>query len=93
MPTMASGWRSTASRHASMSTFSRKGLATWTAERSSASSWKVREARPDAPWMPSRPVSAPTSTRRLPTPVAFAWTTRLRGSRPTHMALTRGLLA
>ena len=44
------GCCSTASRHASMSTFSRKGLATCTAERSSLSSWKVREARPEAPW-------------------------------------------
>ena len=38
-----------ASRHASIKTFSRNGLPTWTVGRSSCSSSKVREAKPDAP--------------------------------------------
>ena len=58
----------------------------------SAASKSVREARPLAPWMPSRPVSAPTRMIGLPTPSA------LRARRacplramPTHIALTSGL--
>ena len=44
------------SRHASMSSFSRNGLPTWTAgRRSSRSSPSVAEAN-EAPWIPSRPV-------------------------------------
>ena len=75
---------------ASMSTFSRNGLATCTVGRSSCSSSKVREARPEAPWIPSRPVPAPTSSKTLPaspTDAVAIWST---GTRPTHMALTRG---
>ena len=40
---------SNASRQASISTFSKNGLPTWTAGRSSTSSSKVRDASPDAP--------------------------------------------
>ena len=67
------------------------GLPTWTADRSSRASSKVREASPDAPWMPSRPVSAPTSISGLPAPLAFALTMLSVWIRPTHIAFTRGL--
>src|SRR5439155_13325773 len=44
-----------------------------------------------APGTPSRPVSAPTSSRGLPTPEALARITLSERSKPTHMALTIGL--
>ena len=47
MPTTCSVAAS--SRQASISTFSRNGLPTWTAGRSSRSSSNVRDARPEAP--------------------------------------------
>ena len=74
MPVIQSAWLWARSRQASMSIFSRNGLPTCTAGRSSSkrACGSVREARPEAPWMPSRPVSAPTSMRTLPTPSAFA---------------------
>ena len=80
-----------ASRHASISDFSMKGLPTCTAGRRSFLSSKEREARPDAPWMPSRPVSAPTSKSRFPGAPAVALTTPSLGTMPTHIAFTRGL--
>ena len=82
-----------ASRQASISTFSRNGLPTCTVGRSSRSSSKVRDASPDAPCMPSRPVSAPTSISRLPAPPVVAWTRESTRSRPTHIAFTSGLAA
>ena len=82
--------RAAASRQASMRHFSRKGLPTCTAERSSFVSSKEREASPDAPWMPSRPVSAPTSMIELPGPFAVEETRSPWLRRPTHMAFTSG---
>ena len=43
-----------------------------------------------APWRPSRPVSAPTSSTALPFPFAWDETRRSMRASPTHMALTRG---
>ena len=70
------------SRHASSSSFSRNGLPTWTfgrlASRSSASSAEANVA----PWMPSRPVGAPTisttSPGRRPSPASAAPARRSR---------------
>ena len=74
-----------------MSTFSRKGLATCTVGRiSGVESSKVREARPEAPWMPSLPVSAPTSSRTFPSSPTEERTRLFTSIRPTHKALTRG---
>src|ERR1035437_8486628 len=64
------------SRHASMSSFSMKGLPTCTAgRRCSLASLSSTDAKV-APWMPSRPVSAPTSMTTLPSRLALA---RARG--------------
>ena len=79
------------SRQASISSFSRKGLPTWTAgRRSSLSESSPAEAKL-APWMPSRPVAAPTSMSALPTPAARASVISSCRATPTHMALTSGL--
>ena len=95
MPVIQSTWFQARSRHASSSIFSRNGLPTCTAGRISSKRalGSVREASPDAPWMPSRPVSAPTSISRLPAPSAFAVTSWSTRAMPTHMALTSGLSA
>ncbi len=59
-------------RQASINSFSRNGLPTCTAgRRSSLSSSSPAEAKL-APWMPSRPVAAPTSISALPAPAARA---------------------
>ena len=80
------------SSDASRRSFSVKGSPTCTMGRldSSASSLSSSEAKV-APWIPSRPVRAPTAINGLPTPSA---TPVMRSScfmRPRHMALTRGL--
>ena len=49
------------------------------------------EASTLAPPMPSRPVVAPKSTTRLPTPAARALMTASTGSTPRHRAFSRGL--
>ena len=82
--------KSSDSIHASISTFSRNGFPTWTADLISASSWKPLEANPDAPCMPSLPVSAPTSRSRSPDSFAEALATFPFSIKPTHMALTNG---
>ena len=74
-----------------MSTFSRNGFPTWTADRISASSSKPLEANPDAPCIPSLPVSAPTSKSKSPASLAEALATFPFSINPTHMALTKGL--
>ena len=79
------------SRHASIRHFSRKGLPTCTAgRRSSLLSSSCTDAKV-APWMPSRPVSAPTSSTLLPGPLATARVSFSCSMMPTHMALTRQL--
>ena len=70
-----------------------KGLPTWTVGRSSRSSSNERDAKPDAPCMPSRPVSEPASMSRLPGAPAVARRSPPCRSKPTHMALTSGLPA
>ena len=49
------------------------------------------EASTEAPPIPSRPVEAPISTTRLPTPAAAARTISSLRANPTHIALTRQL--
>ena len=58
--------------------------------RNSTFSSKVREAKPDAPWMPSRPVPAPTRRMTFPTSLAAEVAILSVCTRPTHMALTNG---
>ena len=71
-----------------------KGSPTWTLGRfwaSSSSSPKPAEARTLTPPMPSRPVDEPSSTARLPSPVAWPRTRRSVGRIPRHSTLTSGL--
>ena len=81
---------SMASRHASMSVFSKNGFPTCTADRISGSSSKDRDARPEAPCMPSRPVLEPTSNSRSPGASALALMTLALDISPTHIAFTNG---
>ena len=79
------------SRLASSSSFSVKGSPTWTCgRRDSLFSDSSSEAKL-APWIPSRPVRAPTARSTLPTPSAAARIRSDSRSRPTHMAFTSGL--
>ena len=79
------------SRLASRSSFSVKGSPTCTwgllASESSLSSSLANVA----PWMPSRPVLAPTAMSVLPTPAASPLISSSGFMRPRHMALTIGL--
>ena len=78
------------SRHASMSSFSRKGSPTWTVGRfASASSSNAADAI-EAPWMPSRPVLLPTHQMGLPGASARARKMRSAGAMPSAKALTSG---
>ncbi len=79
------------SRHASIRHFSRNGLPTCTAGRRSALVSLSSTDAKVAPWMPSRPVSAPTSITWLPGPAATARVSLSCSMMPTHMALTRQL--
>ena len=84
-----SSW-SISSRQASIRSFSRNGLPTCTAGRRS---WLFSSSSTEAkvaPWMPSRPVSAPTSITMFSTPLARACIRRSLRIRPTAMALTSG---
>ena len=79
------------SRLASRSSFSVNGSPTCTRGRlASLAADKSSEAK-DAPWMPSRPVRAPTAMMELPTPWARARINSSSRRTPTHMALTSGL--
>ncbi len=81
----------TSSRQASISSFSMNGLPTCTAgRRSSDCSFNSTLAKV-APWIPSRPVSAPTRIRGLPGPSARAFTSSPTRAIPTHIAFTSGL--
>ena len=67
------------------------GSATWTCGRR-ASLWSVSSSDAnDAPWMPSRPVFAPTASKTFPTPFATARISRSSRTNPTHIALISGL--
>ncbi len=89
MPTIQLVSRS--SRQASISSFSVKGSPTCTAgRRSSEDSSSSTEAKV-APWMPSRPVAAPTTSTGLPAPDALAGISLPDSISPTHIALTSGL--
>ena len=79
-----------ASRQDSIKIFSRNGLPTCTVGRSSCASSKVREANPEAPWIPSRPVPEPTSSKTLPSSPAADVARSALFTKPTHMALTSG---
>ena len=84
--------RSSSSRHASMTRFSSNGSPICTVGRLESSSVSSSaEASTDAPPMPSRPVRAPMSTSRLPTPAAADRVSRSWSAMPRHMALTRQL--
>ena len=91
-PTIQSRCSEASSWQASISIFSRNGLPTCTAGRISSkrASGSVRLASPLAPWMPSRPVSAPTSSSALPLPLAFALRMPSARTSPTHIAFTSG---
>ena len=68
------------------------GSPIWTLGRlASASSSRVREASTETPPMPSRPVLAPISTSRFPSPSARLRISRSAGARPTHITFTVGL--
>ena len=91
MPTIQSPCRSASSTQASISSFSMNGLPTCTAGRRSSDFSSSSTLANVAPWMPSRPVSAPTSMSRLPGPFACdRWSLSMRAM-PTHMAFTSGL--
>ena len=91
MPSIQSGCFSASSRQASMSSFSMNGLPTCTVGRSSAlPSSNTRDASTFAPPMPSRPVSAPTSSTMLPGVAARPDTRWSIRASPTHMAFTSG---
>ena len=84
--------RSSSSRQHSITRFSSNGSPICTVgrlESSSASSSAL--ASTDAPPIPSRPVRAPSSTTRLPTPAAALRIRRSWGARPRHIALIRQL--
>ncbi len=79
------------SRLASSSSFSVNGSPTCTRGRlASVAADRSSEAN-EAPWMPSRPVRAPTAMIGLPTPCATARISSDSFISPTHMALTSGL--
>ena len=83
---------STSSSEHSISFFSVNGSPIWTLGRfESSPSSRSCEASTEAPPMPSRPVSAPNSTTRLPAPAALARCSDSASSRPTHIAFTRQL--
>ncbi len=76
---------------ASSSSFSVKGSPTCTwGRRASLFSDSSSDAKL-APWMPSRPVRAPTVSSTLPIPCARARVRSSSRSSPTHIALTSGL--
>ena len=78
------------SSDASSSSFSVKGSPTCTMGRlASLCSERSSDAN-DAPWIPSRPVLAPTAMMGLPTPEATARMSSSSRMSPTHMALTNG---
>ena len=82
--------RSSSSRQHSITFFSSNGSPICTVGRFEASSSSSSaEASTDAPPMPSRPVRAPISTSRLPTPAAALRISRSSRAMPRHMALTR----
>ena len=83
--------RSRSSRQHSSSFFSSNGSPIWTLGRLASSSPSSALASTEAPPMPSRPVSAPRRTTRLPTPAAALLVRRSRGATPRHMALIRQL--
>ena len=66
------------------------GLPTCTVGRISLSSSRLRDARPDAPWMPSLPVSEPTRISALPGSPVVARTSPSALSSPMHIAFTSG---
>ena len=80
---------SSSSRQHSMTFFSSNGSPICTVGRLSSPASSSAEASTEAPPIPSRPVVAPISTIRLPTPAAAARTIRSVRARPTHIALTR----
>ncbi len=90
MPVMAP--LAISSRLASSRSFSVNGSPTCTCGRlaSSESSLSSSLAKV-APWMPSRPVRAPTAMSVLPTPEADAVISSSRFMRPRHIAFTIGL--
>ena len=82
--------RSRSSRQHSRSFFSSNGSPICTDGRLDASSSSSSaDASTDAPPMPSRPVRAPMSTSRLPTPAAALRMSRSPRAMPRHMAFTR----
>ncbi len=90
-PTTHSWCSSVSSRHASISFFSMNGLPTCTAGRRSSLDSSSCTLANVAPWIPSRPVSAPTIISRLPGPSARARTSLSSRPTPTHIAFTSGL--
>ena len=79
-----------ACRQASMSRLPVNGSATCTVGRISRSVSNVRDASPDAPCIPSRPVSAPTSSSKSPGRPVDALMMLSLLTKPTHIALTSG---
>ncbi len=67
-----------------------KGSPTWTWGRLASLSWESSSEAKVAPWMPSRPVRAPTAMRALPTPSASPLMRSSRRMIPMAMAFTTG---
>jgi hypothetical protein len=87
---ISSGKRQT-SNVASIRDFAVNGSPTWTlGRRSSVSPTKSSEANV-APWIPSRPVAAPTTRILLPTPAAIARFSSDLFTNPTHITFTKQL--
>ena len=87
MPTTAP--RSMSSRQASSRSFSRNGSPTCTV----GLFWRAASSNPaeamEAPWMPSRPVGAPTYITGFPAPEAVPRKMASDRMRPAHMTFTR----
>ena len=80
------------SRLASRRSFSVNGSPTWTWGRLASSESTLSSSDANvAPWMPSRPVRAPTAMSGLPVPEADAVMSSSRFSSPRHIAFTTGL--
>jgi hypothetical protein len=89
MPTTASVWNS--SRQASSSSFSMNGSPTCTVGRFSSVEASNSAEAMVAPWMPSRPVFAPTYITGFPTPAAVPRKILSAGRMPSVNAFTRQL--
>ena len=83
---------SISSRVASSRSFLVKGSPIWTEGRLADDASDSSSEAKVAPWMPSRPVVAPTAITRLPGPEAKPRMIFLFSTSPRHITLTNGLV-